>query len=247
MIQNNLSIVIFGLQIRRVGYTDLIQLVKNSIFSKEQIALTGINVSTLNLVYNSSKELTIFSSFDILHSDGIGIYLASKFLQDSALNRRITGSDFYNELIIEILKNKWKMFFFGDLDSTLNKVKERNPDMNISGIQNGFDYVTEDLIKKINTNGADILVVGLGAPKQERWIFKNRNRIEVPVIISVGEGIRVFAGTKIRGNKMIRQLGLEWFVRLINNPKYFWKRYLLGIPLFIFRFIRKEVMKQYVC
>ena len=91
MNQFNRYFKIFGLKINSINYQDLIQLVEKSIFTKKQICITGVNVHTLNLVYCSDSELAIFSSFDILHPDGIGIYLASKIISNSYQNRRMTG------------------------------------------------------------------------------------------------------------------------------------------------------------
>jgi N-acetylglucosaminyldiphosphoundecaprenol N-acetyl-beta-D-mannosaminyltransferase len=173
-----------------------------------------------------------------VHPDGIGVFLASKFLYGkNGFTKRITGSDFYIELIKGSLKNNWSFFFFGDTDETLSKISKTNPDLFVKGFCNGFNFNNDKLIKDINTAKPDILIVGLGSPKQEDWIVTNRDNVNAKVIVAVGDGIKVFAGTKKRGTKLVRILGLEWFVRLINEPKRLWKRYLIGIPLFIFRIL----------
>lgn len=240
-IKNNFKI--FNLEINNINHDRLLYHINNSINSKSQISITGVNVSTLNLVYRNEKNFKVFSTFNILHPDGIGVFLASKFLGKGGYETRITGSDFYKELSKSIINKEWKVFFFGDEESTLEKVKIKNPNMKIVGVQNGFNYSTKELLKKINISSANILIVGLGAPKQEKWILKNKSELMVPVILSVGEGIKIFAGNKVRGFKIVRKFGLEWFIRLINNPKMYWRRYILGIPLFIFRFIKCEVIK----
>ena len=243
----NLKVIkIFGLDVSCVDYPDLIQLINCSISENKQVAITGVNVNSLNLVYSSKENYNIFSNFEILHPDGFGIYFASKVLYKEEFKNRITGSDFYPILIHEIIVKNWKVFFLGDLDSTLTKVKVINSQMRIVGMQNGFDYETDSIVKVINQSNADILVVGMGSPKQECWINENRKSIRVNVLISVGEGIRVFADSKIRGYKFVQKLGFEWLARLINNPKMYWKRYLIGIPLFVFRFIYIEVIKKHV-
>ncbi|MEJ2613977.1 MAG: WecB/TagA/CpsF family glycosyltransferase [Ignavibacteriaceae bacterium] len=106
------------------------------------------------------------------------------------------------------------------------------------GYQDGYNIENEKLIEKINDLLPDILIVGLGCPKQEEWIVKFKDYLNVKIILAVGDGIKVFAGTKIRGSNLFRTSGLEWFIRLITNPSRYWKRYLLGIPLFIIRVIK---------
>ena len=126
-------------------------------------------------------------------------------------------------------------FFFGDTESTLKKIYPLHNEIIISGIQNGYSYENNSLIYKINSSNTDILVVGLGSPKQENWVEENKKQLNVKIILVVGEGLKVFANTKIRGPKVVRNIGLEWMVRLLSNPSKLWRRYIVGIPLFLGR------------
>jgi len=229
---------ILYVEISKVDYSDILISIKNIFLVGKQIVITGANVNTINLALEKLKFREVLSKFNLVHPDGIGVFLASKFLYGkNGFTKRITGSDFYIELIKESLKNNWSFFFFGDTDETLSKISKTNPDLFVKGFCNGFNFNNDKLIKDINTAKPDILIVGLGSPKQEDWIVTNRDNVNAKVIIAVGDGIKVFAGTKKRGTKLVRILGMEWFVRLINEPKRLWKRYLIGIPLFIFRIL----------
>jgi len=229
---------ILYVEISKVDYSDILISIKNIFLVGKQIVITGANVNTINLALEKLKFREVLSKFNLVHPDGIGVFLASKFLYGkNGFSKRITGSDFYIELIKESLKNNWSFFFFGDTDETLSKISKANPDLYVKGFCNGFNFNNDKLIKDINTAKPDILIVGLGSPKQEDWIVTNRDNVNAKVIVAVGDGIKVFAGTKKRGTKLVRILGLEWFVRLINEPKRLWKRYLIGIPLFIFRIL----------
>lgn len=230
---------IFDVSIKKLSEQDLLKIVQNFISLNQKGTVSYVNANSLNLVYKDDKMKKYLSGFNILHPDGLGIFLASKFLYGKdGFAARMTGSDFYIELIKESLKNKWSFFFFGDTNETLSKISNTNPGLNVKGWCNGFNFNENELINNINTAKPDILIVGLGSPKQEEWIIGNKDKINSKVIIAVGDGIKVFSGTKKRGNKLVRRLGLEWVVRLINEPKRLWKRYLIGIPLFIFRVIR---------
>ncbi len=239
------SLKIFDVLINKLSEQDLLQIIQNFISLNQKGTVNYVNANSLNLVYKDDKMKKYLYGFNILHPDGLGIFLASKFLYGkNGFTKRITGSDFYIELIKESLKNNWSFFFFGDTDETLRKISQANSNLKVKGFCNGFNFNNDELINNINTAKPDILIVGLGSPKQEDWVVTNRDKVNTKVIIAVGDGIKVFAGTKKRGNKLIRILGLEWFVRLINEPKRLWKRYIIGIPLFILRILKYKLFKQ---
>jgi len=247
----NKKLSICGVEIDRIEKNKLISILSSGIENNQKIVISYLTTASLNTAINSSKAKTIFQQIDIIHPDGIGIYLASKYLYGkNGLKERITGSDFYLILIKEGIKNNWKFFFFGDTDETLKKVRENRNQLGIVGMQNGYNYKNEDLLIEISKSQPDILVVGLGCPLQEEWIIKYKGDITAKIIIAVGDGIKVFAGIKKRGPVLLQKLGFEWIVRLFLYPRKFWKRYLLGIPLFIYRVIKykfqmpKETSKE---
>ena len=231
--------------INRTDYEELLLNIKYALENKKQITITGANVSTINLSIKDDVLKKILEQIDIVHPDGIGVYLASRFLyREKGFNKRITGSDFYVELIKYSLKNNLSFFFFGDTEETLLKISQNKPDLITKGFCNGFDFDNNELVKRINNSDADILIVGMGSPKQENWIINNKEKIQTKVIIAVGEGIRVFAGTKKRGMKLVQTLGFEWLVRLVNEPKRLWKRYLVGNPLFVIRIFKYKLSQR---
>lgn len=240
-----INLKILQVEICKVDYYELLSLFEYSLKGKDQIILTGANVNTINLAVNNLRFREVISEFNILHPDGIGVFLASRFLYGkNGFAKRITGSDFYTELIKKALKENWSFFFFGDTDETLKRIPQKHPDLRIAGSYNGFNFNLDDVISLISNSKPDILIVGLGSPKQEQWIIENKNKIQTKIIIAVGDGIKVFAGTKKRGTKLVRVVGLEWFVRLINEPKRLWKRYIIGIPLFILRVLKYKLFEQ---
>lgn len=240
MRNNKLDILHVG--ISKVDYFDILKSIENTYAEEKQIILTGANVNTINLALKDLKFGEVLSKFNIIHPDGIGVFLASKFLYGKkGFDKRITGSDFYVELIKESSKNNWSFFFFGDTNETLSKISKANPELSIKGFSNGFNFNDNEVINDINTSKPDILIVGLGSPKQEKWIVANKDNINAKVIIAVGDGIKVFAGTKKRGPKFLQILGLEWVVRLLFEPKRLWKRYIIGIPLFILRVLKYKL------
>lgn len=234
---------IFGLRICKISYYKLLDEIKTALLVNNKLTITGANVHTLNLSKKDDEFSRVLERINIIHPDGIGIFFASKILfGKEGFPSRITGSDFYDILIETAKKNNWSFYFFGDTPDTLNRIKLTHPEIIVKGICNGFDYKDEKLINNINNANSDILIVGLGSPTQEKWVVENLKSIRINVIIAVGEGIKVFSGTKKRGSKFIRNFGLEWLVRIIHEPKRLWKRYVLGIPLFFYRLMKYKFL-----
>jgi N-acetylglucosaminyldiphosphoundecaprenol N-acetyl-beta-D-mannosaminyltransferase len=232
----------FNLRINKVTYSILLKLIESSLVDNNSACITYVNANTLNIIYKNKKLRELYSKFDIIHPDGIGVFLASKFLYgERCFTSRINGSDLYLGLIDLAILNDWSFFFLGDIDENLKKIGPNHPELNVVGYFNGYTY-NEHIIEKINSVHPDILIVGLGSPKQEIWIQENKCRLNAKIILAVGDGIKIFAGVKKRGFPVLRKLGLEWLVRLIGEPKRLWGRYLLGIPLFLFRITKVKIL-----
>ena len=233
----NKIVYIFNVGIAGVSYESLINLIDNTIKENGKKIIGYATVHNLNIIYLNPHIREIFNKFDLIHPDGIGVFLGSRFLyKKSGFMKRMTGSDFYPVLINESIKNKWNLFLFGEKEEILKKVNIDN--LNVVGKISGYNFNTEDVILSINNSGTDILLVGLGCPLQEEWIVNNKEKLNAKIILAVGEGIKVLAGVKKRGPVFLRSLGLEWVTRLILNPKKLWNRYVFGIPLFIYRIIK---------
>jgi N-acetylglucosaminyldiphosphoundecaprenol N-acetyl-beta-D-mannosaminyltransferase len=232
---------IWGLNINNVGYEDLIYAINSAINNKSKTLITYANVNTLNSIYKNIELVTKLNRFDIIHPDGVGVYIASKYLFHSfGFKKRITGSDFYPILIKECIAKNLSVFFFGHDDKTLNKIKDHLPELLFAGMYKGYDYNDEDLLELINASNPDIQIVGISFPKQEYWILNNKDNLKCNVVLAVGDGIKVFANTKIRGPKFIQKTGFEWFIRLLTNPRKYWKRYIFGNYLFLVRIIKSK-------
>jgi N-acetylglucosaminyldiphosphoundecaprenol N-acetyl-beta-D-mannosaminyltransferase len=237
------NIELFGIKLQDISYSEILDSIQQAIQNQKQLIICYANVNSINYSIVNNKIKNLYPNFDIVHIDGFGVFLGAKILYGKGgLSYRLSGSDLYEKLINVCKINSYRIFFFGDRTETLNQIIIKHPQLNVVGTQNGFEFVSTSVISYINQNDPDILIVGLGTPKQEEWIAQNKQSINTNVIIAVGDGIKVFSGTKRRGPKIIQQLGFEWAVRLFFEPKRLWKRYFIGIPLFIFRIIKYKFM-----
>jgi exopolysaccharide biosynthesis WecB/TagA/CpsF family protein len=134
-----------------------------------------------------------------------------------------------------------KHYFYGSTEETLDSLKknlkENYPYMDIAGMYSPpFRELTpeedENMVKLINASGADFVWIGLGAPKQEKWMAEHKDRIK-GVMLGVGAGFDFHAGIVKRAPRVLQRLGLEWLYRLCQNPKRLLKRYLVTNTKFI--------------
>jgi N-acetylglucosaminyldiphosphoundecaprenol N-acetyl-beta-D-mannosaminyltransferase len=233
-----------GIKISDTGYAKLLTLINSSIESNTQTAIAYANANSVNLTYKFPELVRALDKFDIIHPDGIGIRIAGAILKNPfTSDERFTGSDFYPLLIEYAVKHKRSFYFFGHDEDTLAKIPAFYPQLKISGVRSGFDLSDEEVLSGIIENPADILVIGLGTPKQEIWTAANRYKLNNKVIICVGEGIKVFAGIKNRGPAFLRAIGLEWLWRFMTNPFMYFRRYFIGNPLFLYRIISIKMRK----
>jgi N-acetylglucosaminyldiphosphoundecaprenol N-acetyl-beta-D-mannosaminyltransferase len=133
-------------------------------------------------------------------------------------------------------------FFLGDTEETLRRLKA-NLERNYAGITIAGTYSPpfraptadedEALLELINGARPDVLWVALGLPKQERWIFQHRQRLNVPLVLGVGAALKFLAGTVKRAPDAVGQLGLEWLWRFAHEPRRLWRRVLIDAPQFV--------------
>lgn len=231
-------IEIAEIQLYLTNYIEILQHIEKSLLNNNKLLIGYANAHSVNISYNNKNLKNYLSEFDIVHPDGIGIYLAVKFLNKNLKNLiRFNGSDLYPMLAELCINKNYKLFFFGETKQILSLIQKNYPQLKVAGTAEGYNFKDEEVIERINKTECDILVIGLGTPLQEEFTYKYHNQINCKCIICVGEGIKVFAGVKKRGPKIIRKLGFEWLVRLLNNPLRYFTRYIIGNPLFLYRII----------
>ena len=185
----------------------------------------------------------VINSASIIIPDGIGVVYASKILK-TPLKEKVPCCEVAEKLMEYAAKTGDGVFFFGggkkteerEAISTLAAAKmcEKYPGLNIVGTRDG--YFTEadvpSIIEEINNSGAKILFVCLGAPKQEKWIYDNRNALKVNFAAGLGGTLDVFAGTVKRAPDFFIKANLEWFYRLLCMPSRLGR--MMKLPKFLF-------------
>lgn len=191
---------------------------------------------------------------DLLVPDGVGIILASRFL-GGKIRQRITGSDIFFTLHRELdRQGGFSVFFLGSTAETLDNIRTKMsrdyPRIRVAGTYAPPykpEFSDEDnrlMIEKINQAKPDVLWVGMTAPKQEKWIYQNRDRLNVKFIGAIGAVFDFYTGKVKRSHPVFQRLGLEWLPRLIQEPRRLWRRNFISGPMFLAKVIVCRVKKN---
>lgn len=187
---------------------------------------------------------------DMLVPDGTGIVFASKILAAPVMEK-VAGYDFFMTLTKKAQRNGGlRYFFLGSSDHVLSLIRYRLskefPSITVCGTYSPPFKETfsaeenEEMARLVNESEPDVLWVGMTAPKQEKWIYENRERLKVPFVGAIGAVFDFYAGTKVRPSIFWQRLGLEWFPRFIKEPARLWERNLKSTPIFIGWVIREK-------
>jgi N-acetylglucosaminyldiphosphoundecaprenol N-acetyl-beta-D-mannosaminyltransferase len=192
---------------------------------------------------------------DILLPDGAGIVMAAKML-DLPVHERVAGSEFFRALSDRLSANGGARYFFlGSSDRVLALIAQRlrreYPNIEICGTysppfrETFSDQDNADMLQAVNAAAPDVLWVGMTAPKQEKWIYRNRESLKVPFIGAIGAVFDFYAGTKKRSSAFWQKLGLEWLPRFLKEPRRLWERNLKSTPIFLGWVLREKIRQLF--
>lgn len=182
---------------------------------------------------------------DLVLPDGVGIVYGAKIL-GTPLKGKLPGIDFAAELMHRLGKCGGRVYLLGAKPGVADMAAERMtamfPGIVICGTHDGYFKEDAPVIEEINALQPDLLLVCLGAPKQELWMRRNGPSLKVGLMAGLGGSLDVFAGTAKRAPVFFQKLGLEWFYRLAKEPWRF-KR-MMKLPKFLFACIGKKLRKK---
>lgn len=240
---------IFGIKINNLTWDELISLVEEAVEdrTKNKYMLT-VNVDHIVKMQNDEEFNYVYKNADYITADGVPIIWASKLLK-KPIKEKLSGSDILPTILPLAEKKQYKLFFLGAAEGVAeraaNNIRKKYKNIKIVGTYSpsyGFEKNEEEnkkIIEMIRNANVDILFVGVGAPKQEKWIAKYKDQYNVPLSIGVGATFDFIAGNAKRAPKWMQNAGLEWFWRFIQEPKRLFKRYFIDDMKFISIFIKE--------
>ena len=200
------------------------------------------NVDHVVLAERDEALRRAYADADLSLADGMPIVWASHLL-GVPVPEKISGSDFVPRLLERAEVSGWRVFLLGGRAGVAEKAAERlrssRPGLAVVGTAAPLIDMTqpkaarERVIEEVRAAAPDVVLVAFGAPKQELWIHEAARALRPAVLLGVGASIDFLAGTERRAPRWISAVGLEWFYRLVREPRRLWRRYLVRDPRFL--------------
>ena len=242
---------LLGTPLHALTQGDLCRLINRTVSRGEKLIIGHHNLHSLYLYQHDTKMREFYARANFVYIDGMSIVLLGRFL-GLPLRRehRVTLLDWFDPLMREASQQHWRVFFLGAKPEVASKVAEilsrEFPGVQLQAAHGYFDTrcdrENESIVSKILAYQPHVLIVGMGMPRQEHWVFEELERLEANVILTAGGIIDYVVGVIPTPPRWIGRLGLEWLYRLITEPRRLWKRYLLE-PWFVLALIFHEWIK----
>jgi N-acetylglucosaminyldiphosphoundecaprenol N-acetyl-beta-D-mannosaminyltransferase len=242
---------ICGVEIDQYSFDEVTEQIVNHILTSgsPEYVVTP-NAHHVVTLQSDERFRQIYREAFLVVPDGVSLLWAAKFL-NAPLQDRVNGTDLFEKLCAIAAEKHLKIFLLGGrpgaAEGAAQVLKKRHPDLNIVGTYcppYGFEKNPTELDRintAIQTGAPHILFVGLGAPKQEYWIFDNYKALDVPISVGIGVSFEFVAGVVERAPKLMQSLGLEWLFRLLVEPRRLWQRYIVGNTVFVSLIIRQRL------
>jgi len=227
---------VLGVPVSALTMEDLLTTIDGWIVGGECHYICTLDVHALIESQSAADVRQIYQSASIVTPDGMPLVW---LLRGAGFRRadRICGPDLMPALFERSQLRGWRHFLYGSSEATLALMKAnlaaRFPDANIVGCESPpYRELTSrekwDTAGRLNDFSPDIVWVGLGAPKQDRWMAEYRAKLNAPVLIGVGAAFDMMAGTIKRAPRFVQRSGCEWAFRVVQEPRRLWKRYLIS-------------------
>jgi N-acetylglucosaminyldiphosphoundecaprenol N-acetyl-beta-D-mannosaminyltransferase len=209
-----------------------------------------VNADCLNHASENARYRGLLNGARAVFADGSGIRLATRCFTPYAIRDNVNGTDMFPLLCAELARQGRSVFMLGAgpgvAEAAASAIKARIPALAIAGTHHGLLRAGDAprVVAAINDSRADVLLVAMGAPRQELWIAEHAKALQVPVAIGVGGLFDFVSGSIPRAPLWMRRLGVEWLFRLRQEPARMWRRYILGNPRFLWRAWRWSRQQQ---
>jgi N-acetylglucosaminyldiphosphoundecaprenol N-acetyl-beta-D-mannosaminyltransferase len=248
LLQQNKKTELLDVDVTDINIAQIIHLIcEKARLNSEKTLINYINVHGYYLSFFDQEYKKVLNQSDIVFCDGFGVKVGA-WLLNKKIGQRMCPPDWIDPLLEKCAREKISVFFLGDQPGTIElfreKISSKFPSLDIRGAYHGFFNKQNDeniaILDIINNSGADLLLVGMGMPLQEKWTHANLENINARVILGVGGTFHWYTGVGKRGPQFVTNNGFEWLWRLLVEPKKVWKRYLIELPYFFYVVLKKK-------
>ncbi|MEM1176800.1 MAG: WecB/TagA/CpsF family glycosyltransferase [Acidobacteriota bacterium] len=240
------TVDILGIEIRNSTMAETLDWMLARIRRREPTRVAFVNPDCLNIACRDPRYRSALDSADLVLPDGFGLRLAARLL-GTELCDNINGTDLFPRLCAALEESGGRLYLLGARPGVAARaavgMQARFPSLSVAGHHHGYFSADEqaDVIGGIKDSKPDALLVAFGAPRQDVWVEEHQASLETPLIIGVGGLFDFYSGRIPRAPMWMRELGLEWCWRMLQEPGRLWRRYVVGNPLFLLRVLRQRL------
>lgn len=230
------TVDILGVKVDKITFQEALDEAMRLIEGDGVSAIFTPNPEIIMCAREDKEMRQILNDAELCTADGIGVVYGARILGDP-VPERVAGFDLTCAVLEKIAKTGDGVFLFGAKPGVAEVAKanleKKYPGIVISGTRNGYFKEEEEteIVDKINASGAKLLLVCLGAPKQEKWIARHKADLNVKLCMGVGGTLDVLAGTAKRAPEIFIKLNLEWAYRILKNPSRIGR--FMALPKFV--------------
>lgn len=236
---------ILGVKVYNLSMEETLEEMNRLITSGGSHLLVTLGVEMVMAAQKDEEFKNIINDASLVVPDSVGIIWAAK-KSGMKLRERVPGVEIIDKVAATSDKYKWKAFFLGAkpgvAKEAAQKLMGKYPDFKCVGEHHGYFKDDGEVLDMINETEPNLIFVALGFPAQEKWFVKNREKLGSSIVIGVGGSFDVISGRIKRAPMFYRKLGLEWFHRLITEPKRIIR--MMALPAFVLNVIFKGVQEK---
>lgn len=234
-------VAVLDVMIDAVTMTEAVEVLESYILQSQPHLVATANAEMVMMAQKDKELALILDKADLVVPDGAGVVWAARY-RGFEVPERVAGYDLVQSFLARAAKKEYRIFLFGGAPGIAEQAKvvaeNRYPGVQIVGTRNGFFTEEKAVLDEINASGANVLLVALGVPKQEKWLARNLGKLNVAVAIGVGGTFDVMAGTVKRAPLWMQRANLEWLFRLALQPQRALR--MLALPRFVLRVILQK-------
>lgn len=238
---------LLGIQVDVIDLPQLLAEIDRLAAARHPAMINNVNAHACNIAYKDPEFRRILNASAVVFCDGFGVKLGARLL-GKKLGQRMTPPDWIDELFMLCVQRRYSVYFLGDTQEVAGlfaqTAKQKHPALKVAGFNDGFFNMNNEesirILREIQRLEPDIILTGMGMPRQEKWALQAKQRLGKGVIIATGALFRWYTGVEKRAPRRVTQSGFEWLARLLTSPRRHFKRYVIGLPLFFLRILKQR-------
>jgi N-acetylglucosaminyldiphosphoundecaprenol N-acetyl-beta-D-mannosaminyltransferase len=237
---------ILGCVFDRLSMAETIARVEEIIAARRPSQHLAISATNVVAVHEDPHLSAIMEECAIVSADGQGVVWASRLLGDP-LPERVNAADLMEALFPVAEAKGYRVYVLGArqevLERAISNLRREFPRLEIAGYRNGYFGPADDaeVVGEIRTARPDMLFAAMSSPKKEYWLFEHKDELGVPFVMGVGGAIDAVAGVTRRAPMWVRKIGMEWFFRMVQEPRRLVRRFMIGNAKFALLLTREVI------